>query len=195
MLFYTAIFIASVFVIYRTYNKCKNIQNDFTKLFRDYEPKRGVISANKLQDNLLMKSLSFFNYPKSHMTHRLFKTIEFFTAETIISHCIDIMKCDDSYKNIKSIVKITNLIDEYKNIFPGNDEVIDSLIYKIYMNCLNIETDVYMLYKTLNEVLKSLTKRTINSYILYFYKNYYWSPHLQYKVKHLIYFIKTNVKK
>jgi hypothetical protein len=141
-----------------------------------------------------MKSLSFFSYPKSYMSHRLFKTVEFFTAETIISHCIDIMKCGDSYKNIKSIVKITNLIDGYKNIFIDNDNAIDSLIYKIYINMLNIDTDIYMAYKTMNEILKNLTKKKINDDMLLHYKNYYWTPGLQYRVKHLIHFIKKNVR-
>ena len=195
MLFFTVIALLSLFAIYQTCKKCRDIQNDFTRIYRKYNPKRNVISQAKLKDNLLMKSLSFFNYPKSHMSHRLFKTVEFFTAETIISHCIDILKCNDAYKNIHSIVKITNLLDEYKNIFPDNDEIINSLIYKIYINSLNIETDIYMLYKTLNEVLKSLTKKSINSNVLLCYKNYYWYPNLQYRVKHLIHFIKMNARK
>jgi len=195
MMFYTFIALASIFAIYRTCKKCRNETGTFTKLYRNYNPKRNVIQREKLQDNLLMKGLSFFNYPKSYMSHRLYKTVEFFTAETIISHCIDIMNCNDSYKNIKSIVKITNLLEEYKNIFPDNEYILDSLIYKIYINSLNIETDIYMLYKTLNEVLKSLTKKSIDTNVLLFYKNHYWYPTLQYRVKHLIHFIKSNVKK
>ncbi len=195
MLFYIFIALASAIAIFRTCKKCKDSQSDFTRLYRNYNPKRNIIPKEKLQEVLLMKSLAFFNYPKSHISHKLFKTIEFFTAETIISHCIDIMKCNDSYKNIKSIVKITNILEEYKNIFPDNYSVIESLVYRIYINSLHVETDIYMLYKTINEVLKTLTKIKINPVMLLLYKNYYWYPKLHYRVKHLIHFVKMNVKK
>ena len=195
MLLYINIVVAILLTIYFCRPKCKEIKNEFGVLFQRYDPERRYFLRKELKDNLLIKSLNFLDNKKVYMSHRMFKTLEFYVAESIIGISIAISNTEDSYHRIKYIVKINNLIDDYKNIYYNNNDVIDSLIYRIYQNMLKIETDIYTLYKVINEVLKISTHKQINRNLLTLYKNFYWYSTLRFKHNTLVQFVKNNINK
>jgi hypothetical protein len=149
----------------------------------------------ELKNKLLVKSLNFLNNKNIHMSHRMFKTLEFYVAESVIGMVIAISNTEDSYHRVKYIVKITNLIDDYKNIYYSNDEINISLVYKIYQNMLRIETDIYELYKVMNQVLKTTIHKQINRGIISLHKNFFWYPELRYRHNVLLQFVKNNINK
>jgi hypothetical protein len=194
MFLYVNIGIAILLVVYLCRGKCKETRNEFSMLFGGYNPERQCMSKKELRNNLLIKSLAFLENKKVYMTHRMFKTLEFYIAENIIALSIAISNSDDSYNRVKYIVKINNLIDEYKNIYYNNDDVINSLVYRIYQNMLRIETDIYELYKIMNEILKTTVRRQINTGLFTLYKNFFWHSTLRYRYNTLLNFAKSNIK-
>jgi hypothetical protein len=195
MFLYIGISVAILLTFYFNRNKCKESKDEFSVLFGHYNPERKCLSSKELKNNLLDKSLSFLDSKNPYITHRMFKTLEFFVAEQIIGTSIIIMNCDDSYNRIKNIVKIHNLIDEYKSIYHNGDEILISLLCKIYQNMLKIETDIYELYKVINGILKTTTHKQLNKSVIVLYKNFYWHSTLKYKGKSLFSFIRGNLNK
>lgn len=195
MFLYVNIGVAILLIIYLTRRKCKEHKTEFDLLFGHYSPERRYLMRKELKNNLLVKSLNFLNHKKVYMSHRMFKTLEFYIAESIIGMAIAVSNTEDSYHRVKYVVKITNLLDAYKNIYHNNDDVIVSLVYKIYQNMLRIETDIYELYKVMNEILKTIVHKQINKGVISLYKNFYWQSNLRYKHNSLIEFVKNNINK
>lgn len=177
---------------YCIYRKCIQKKRKIDMLFALYCPNRDITSSRVLRQHLLDKSLNFLDRNNVYMSHRMFKTLEFYIAEKIIMYSMDVINKGDSYHHIKNIVKIDKLVDEYKNIFYEHNELIISLLHKVYQNMLNINCDIYGLHKTINTILKTTVKREIDASVMTLEKNFYWYPGMKYKAKGLINFIRNN---
>ena len=177
---------------YYIYRKCIEKKRQIDAVFDLYSPSRNVKSSRTLRLHLIDKTLSFLDRNTVYMSHRMFKTLEFYVAEKILLYAMDTINKNDECVQIKNIVKIDKLIYDYKNIFYEHNELMTSLTHKVYRNMLSINTDIYILYKTVNNILKTTIKREINNDMLSVYKNFYWYNGMRYKGKSLITFIRNN---
>jgi len=192
MLFYIVASLVAGIASYCFYRKCMQKRRKIDMMFDLYFPTRELKSSRLLRQHLLDKSLTFLECNKINMSHHMFKTLEFYVAEKIIIYSMDAMNKGDSYHQIKNIVKIDKLVDEYKNIFYENNELITSLAHKVYKNMLSVKCDIYGLYLTINGILKITIKRELNTEIMTLRKNFYWHQGMKYKAKGLITFIRNN---
>ena len=191
MLLYLASLVAGI-ATYYIYQKCVKKKRKINMMFDLYFPNRDITTSRVLRQHLLDKTLNFLDRNNIYMSHRMFKTLEFYVAEKIILYSLDVINKGDSYHQIKNIVKIDKLVDEYKNIFYENNELMISLVHRVYKNMLNINCDIYELHKTINNILKTTVKREINSEVMTLDKNFYWHMGMKYKAKGLINFIRNN---
>ena len=92
---------------------CRNGNKNVSELVCDnYNPERKVLDVVSLK-NILNKIGNFIESGKTYMTHKVFKTIEFFTAEVIIRNSIFIANTNDDYLKVMAQQKIHSVITRY----------------------------------------------------------------------------------
>jgi hypothetical protein len=188
MYIYILTLIPILYFLYR-YIPCNNKENTYELILNHYNPTR-KIDFNKLKNHSQCVIIPFIEYGPKNMTHKVFKTIEFTTAEMLIRLCVFRISTKDDY--IQGLIdeKIRKLILTHLEIFEYSDDLAVSLIHKVYMNLCNIDTD---LLNTLNEVNKQLMlnlRVCIDKNTLSLNKNFFWTFNLKYNINNLTTYIK-----
>jgi hypothetical protein len=188
MYVYILTLIPILYLLYK-YVSCKEKENSYDLVIKNYKPER-KIDFNKVKNHSQCIIIPFLAQERKYMTHRVFKTVEFTTAEMLIRLCIFKLNTRDEY--IQSLIneKIRNLIINYLEVFNYSEELANSLTHKIYMNLCKTELD---LFNVLNEVNKQLyinLKTVIDKDIIGLPKNFFWHFNVKYSLNNLVSYIK-----
>lgn len=188
MYIYILSLIPILYFLYRCTN-CTHKENTYELILARCNPTR-KIDFPKLKNHSQCIIIPFIGCEAKIMPHRIFKTIEFTTAEMLTRLCIFKLSTKDDY--IQGLIdeKIRKLILTHLKIFEYSDDLAVSLVHKVYMNLCNIDTD---LFNTLSEVNKQLMfnlQVCIEKSTLTLNKNFFWTFGLKYNLDNLITYIK-----
>lgn len=164
----------------------RNQNKNVTDLVCDkYDPERKILDVSSLK-NILTKVNVFVDSGKTYMTHKLFKSIEFFTAEVIIRNSIFIANTNDDYLKVLAQEKIHNVIKMYIDIFDENkSELIESLKFRLFQNLCKINNDIYNTFKVINKQICKNLDTDYDPEIIHLDKNFFWYPGIKYSIEKL----------
>jgi hypothetical protein len=155
-------------------------------LFSNYQPIQTYTNLEELNERYIRISNRFMDQEASCITHKMFKNIEFITAEKLIALANNINISNDSFIIVQDREKMYKILTRYLLIFESDDKdgAIKSLKYRIYMNCTKLQGNVYGIMSIINLFLWNNFKSNIDEELLQtFKKNDFWYHHLFYDYK------------